>query len=387
MTTNIEKSLSLFRESADNHGFLVYSRGGSIPYLTSDNFETIFKDEHTLWHIPVSTIYEQPGESVIKKYGKSFMEFANLANCTLMLNVNDSAQPKEDLYKYNEEKAVSVWAPSGRQRISPDEYMNLLKSFGIGICLPPSDQIPGGAAKKRCQKSCDRSVRFLDRCLEIRKEQNLDIPVFGVLEGGDSIGYREKCIKEVIKRDIDGYVFSGFDVIGPDWKDVMKATLEFITDKKLKIMFGLFTPLEVIEAVEFGVDLFDSVICCHVAESGCALNFKFRIQYEAAEQVVSIPSKRSKQDKNSNKKDLSLYEMDLHDDIYTEDMTPLVEGCTCYCCTRYTRAYLHHLLVTKEMLSEVLLMIHNLHHWKNFFKELLVHKRNNSLEQLKKIFE
>ena len=381
--TNMENKLELLEKVANEQGFLIYSRGGAIPYLTPDIFETIFKNEHTVWHIPVSTIYEQPGESIIKEYGKTFKEFASLTDCTLMFNINDSSQPKDDLFKYNEEKSISVWAPSGRRKISPDEYMNVLKTFGINICIPPSDQIPCGVGKKRCQKSCDRSVRFLDRCIEIRNEQNLDIPVFGVLEGGESIGYRQKCAKEVIKRNVDGYVMSGFDVIGEEWKDILKATLEFLQDKKIKIMFGLFTPVEVVEAMHMGINLFDSVICTYTTERGCALNFKFDLKTN--NNNISIPSKKIKQEQEGkNQKDLSSFEMNLHSDEYTDDMSPLIPGCTCYCCSRYTRAYFHHLLVTKEMLSEVLLMIHNLHHWKSFFQHLKKHRDNSTFENLLK---
>ena len=382
--TNIERKLQLLESVAKEQGFLIYSRGGAIPYLTPDIFDNIFKNEHTVWHIPVSTIYEQPGESVIAEYGKTFKEFAGLSNCTLLFNINDSAQPKDDLYKYNEEKAVSVWAPSGRRRISPDEFMSVLTTFGIDICVPPSDQIPCGVGKKRCQKSCDRSVRFLDRCIEIRREKNLDMPVFGVLEGGENVAYRQKCAKEIIKRNVDGYVMSGFDVIGEEWKNVLKGTLEYLQDKKIKIMFGLFTPVEVAEAMVMGIDIFDSVICSNSAERGCALNFAFDIKINNASNN-SVPSKKVKQEETGRKqKDLSSFEMNLHCDAFTDDMRPLVEGCTCYCCARYTRAYLHHFLVTKEMLAEVLLMIHNLHHWKLFFQQLKKHRDNSSLESLLK---
>ena len=380
--TNIEKKLELLGSITNEQGFLIYSRGGAIPYLTPDIFDNIFKNEHTVWHIPVSSIYEQPGESIIKEYGKTFKEFASLSDCTLLFNINDSAQPKDELYKYNEEKAVSVWAPSGRRRISPDEYMNILTTFGIDICIPPSDQIPRGVGKKRCQKSCDRSIRYLDRCIEIRKEKNLDMPVFGVLEGGENIGYRQKCAKEIIKRNVDGYIMSGYDVIGEEWKNVLKGTLEYLQDKKIKIMFGLFTPVEIVEAMLMGIHLFDSVICSQTAERGCALNFAFDLKTNSAGNI-SIPNKKVKQEEvEGRQKDLSSFEIDLHCDEFTDDMSSLVYGCTCYCCVRYTRAYLHHLLVTKEMLAEVLLMIHNLHHWKSFFKHLKRHRDNSTLETL-----
>ena len=382
-------SLQILEDVAQSQGCLIYSRGGTVPYLTPDNFEKIFQNLHTVWYVPLSTVYEQPGMEVMKLYGKSFNCFANLDKCTLMFNVNDSSYVKTDLYKYNEEKSISIWAPSGRRKVTPEEYMNVLDVFGTNICVPPSDTIPGGTANKRCQKSCDRTVRFLDKCLEIKREKNLDIPVFGVLEGGSNVGYRQKCAKEIAKRDVDGYVFNGFDIVGDNWKDVLNSTLEYLPDKKLKIMFGLFTPVEIIQAVQLGMNLFDTAICCYLTEQGHALDFQFKKNEIATSEfsVTSAPNKKLKHETNGNsQKDFSDFVKNLHNDIYTEDMKPLVEGCECYCCIRYTRAYLHHLLVTKEMLAEVLLMMHNLHHWTSFIQHTKTCERNGELEDLLKLF-
>lgn len=372
---------------------IFYSRGGIIPHLTMDNFETIVNcDVESIWHVPLSTIYEQPGYDVISKFGKSFHKFCNLKNKVLILNTNDSYRAREELYKYNEEKAVSIWAPGGRRKITPEEYMKFMETFKFDVCIPPSDSIPGGTAKKRCQKSCDRSVRFLDRCLQIKREKNLQFPVFGVIEGGDSIAYRQKCAKELFARDIDGYILGGMDLIGNNWIKVLEQTLVYLNDDKVKIMFGIFNPNEVITAVKHGISIFDTVICYDATERGCALVFPFStsIGNGNGSEETTVPVKKQKQEENeekpdSLKKDLSLYEANLHSNIYAYDQRALVVECTCYCCSRYTRAYLHHLLITKEMLAEVLLMIHNLHHWLSFFRVLREHQKNNKLNELKNI--
>ena len=368
---------------------LFYSRGGLIPHLTMDNFHTIVcEGVESIWHIPLSTIYEQPGCDVLSKYGKSFHNFCNLKNQILILNTNDSFQLKEEIYKYNEEKSISIWAPGGRRKITPEEYMIFLEVFQFDVCIPPSDTVPGGLARKRCQKSCDRTVRFVDRCLQIKKEKNLNVPMFGCIEGGDSIPYRQKCAKEMRQRNIDGYVLSGFDIIGENWLEVLKETIVYIKDDKLKMMFGVFNPNEVIEAVRCGVDIFDSVICYQATQRGCALSFPLLpLLHEDLNNIQ--PVKKKKQDGEEKlsifQKDLAKYELNLHESIFFDDVGALVHGCTCYCCSRYTRSYLHHLLVTKEMLAEVLLMLHNLHHWCQFFKILSKYKADNKLDELDKI--
>lgn len=378
MNMSTLNNIQILEKVAKEQGFLIYSRGGTVPFLTPDNFEKVFPNLHTIWHIPLSTVYEQPGVDVLKQFGKPFAKFADLENCTLLLNVNDSSNPKEDLYKYNEEKSISIWAPSGRRRVTPEEYMNVLDVFGVDICIPPSDKIPKEMAKKRCQKSCDRTVRFLDKCLEVKREKGSDMPIFGVLEGGDNVGYRQKCAKEIAKREVDGYTFSGYDVIGEKWKDVLISTLEYLPEKKLKILFGLFTPPEVIQAALLGINLFDTVVCFHLTVKGQAFDFRFR---DHGSNYNFHSAKRQKPDENT-KKDFSSFVMDLHDNAYTEDMKPLVDGCQCFCCSRYTRAYLHHLLVTKEMLAEVLLMMHNLTHWTNFIKEVKCNEEKGKLVEM-----
>lgn len=69
---------------------------------------------------------------------------------------------------------------------------------------------------------------------------------------------------------------------------------------------------------------------------------------------------------------------------YQDDFGPLLEGCTCYCCQRHTRAYLHHLLVTNELLAGVLLMMHNFQHYFSFFGAIRDALKDNKLDQLKK---
>jgi len=84
-------------------------------------------------------------------------------------------------------------------------------------------------------------------------------------------------------------------------------------------------------------------------------------------------------------KDISTYEMDLNDRKYFNDDSPLVVGCDCYTCSHHVRAYLHHLLVTKEMLAPVLLVIHNITHWFRFFEKIRECSLQGTLSDLKEI--
>jgi len=399
-------------KSLEVPGCMLYSRGGMVPHLTKKNLEMITK-ENIICQIPLSTFYEQPGMKVMEEFGESFHKFSSSKEQIYVLNTNDSYLEKVDIYSYNEEKSISIWAPGGRRKITPEEYMKYFSTFQFDICIPPSDNIPEGCSKKRCFKSVDRTIKFLDKCLLIKQEKELKSPLLGVIEGGDSLVEREKCAKEVAKRNVDGYVLSGFDRLIENWKEILEKCLVHLDKEKPKLMTGIFTPLEVIEAVQFGVHLFDSVIAYDVTQRSCALSFKYNTKKKHVENSVTTEdavdgnsvttedavdgnsvTTEDAMDGNSvttedavngnsvttedavggkmtcKKKHLSEYEYNLKDKRYFDDTRPVVEGCSCYCCSRYVRAYLHHLLTTNEMLAQVLLMIHNVHHWLAFFKEI-----------------
>jgi queuine tRNA-ribosyltransferase subunit QTRTD1 len=110
------------------------------------------------------------------------------------------------------------------------------------------------------------------------------------------------------------------------------------------------TPSLVIAAVEAGVDLFDSSFAVVAAERGGA--FVFRVENDSSEDLTP-PS--------------DIVEMNLNQKEFAEDFGPILRNCTCYTCQTHTRAYLHHLLNTCELLAPVLLMVHNQYHYLKFF--------------------
>ncbi|XP_065648085.1 queuine tRNA-ribosyltransferase accessory subunit 2 isoform X1 [Hydra vulgaris] len=377
-------------------GCLVYVRGGMVPHLMNDNLKTLNLGD--LWQLSLETIYELPSLDVMECFGKSFHEYCCLKDKILILNSQDSLlQNPSDIFRYNEEKSVSIWTPGGRRKVTPKDYMKFLKVFQFDVCIPLSDCIPPNLPKKRCRKSADRTIRFLDECLKIKIDQKIDSPVLGVIEGGNSKEERERCIKEILKKDVEGFVLSGFNYYLPNYKELLHFCTNFLPKDKVKFMFGILTPDEVINAIELGVDVFDSVIAYDCTDRGCALSFKYNTKKKYAERSHSFSNSNGCYHNNNGVefktnnhiakcgKNMEDFEMDLHESRYFDDLQALVEGCSCYCCIQYTRAYIHHLLVTKEMLSSVLLMIHNLHHWMNFFEEIQESLKENKFTELKEI--
>lgn len=186
---------------------------------------------------------------------------------------------------------------------------------------------------------------------------------------------RLRSARETAKRPVGGFVLDGFHSAAMD-QDVrlqlIKATSAELPQEKPRWVLGVGRPDEVISCVEAGVDLFESFFPFQVTERGCALSFNYTIDpdpetavLEFNGEVPAVKKLNSNGDENATP-----YEMNLKDKRYQDDFRPLVEGCCCYCCKKHMRAYVHHLLVTNELLGGVLLMLHNMAHYLGFFKAL-----------------
>ncbi|KAG7257628.1 hypothetical protein CRUP_021261 [Coryphaenoides rupestris] len=167
----------------------------------------------------------------------------------------------------------------------------------------------------------------------------------------------------------------------------------------VKLLQGVGRPDEVVACVEAGVDLFESFFPFQVTERGCALTFDLDLSPDP-ERAGSTPpavlelgeEKDEMRVESEESGDVGMedqaqtmtpFEMDLKDTKYRDDFAPLVEGCGCYCCTHHQRAYVHHLLVTNELLAGVLLMLHNTTQYNAFFSALRAALASDKLEQFK----
>lgn len=115
------------------------------------------------------------------------------------------------------------------------------------------------------------------------------------------------------------------------------------------LFFSIITG-DIFKALECGVDVFDSSYAMKVTEKGCALSYPIQLQ----ESNTHKPPDKAEP---SAAEPVRIFEIDLKDPKYKMSMEPLVSDCTCYTCTNYSCAYVHHLLDTKELLANILLMV------------------------------
>ncbi|XP_066151179.1 queuine tRNA-ribosyltransferase accessory subunit 2 [Euwallacea fornicatus] len=233
-----------------------------------------------------------------------------------------------------------------------------------------------GSPNKRVLKAVDNTVAFVEQCIEKFKNSEAlkNAFVIAPIAGGYSLKSRKKCIDRLLKHDehFQGYLIDGLHNNGAEVefipmhevKPIIEHIVEQLPPHKLRAVQGCWSPLHIIKLVNCGIDIFDTSYCKIVTERSAAL-------------VFSI----------DNNEISEAYEINLHQNKYAEQFQPLLKHCECITCKSYTRGYIHHLLTVRELLGNVLIMIHNVHHMLRFFEKIRECIKNDNVSELEKRIE
>src|SRR5437762_5320663 len=213
--------------------------------------------------------------------------------------------------------------------LGPKEAMAIQKTLGSDIAMVFDDCPPHTATPKELRAAVERTIRWAGECREQpRADGQL---VFGIVQGGANAALREECAKALVAMQFDGHAIGGVSVGEPE-PEMMRAvemTEPFLPAEQPRYAMGLGTPAQMIELVARGVDMFDCVLPTRVAGNGTAFT---------AKGTVSIKAGFNK-----------------------ADLRPIEEGCQCFACRNFSRAYLRHLLNVGEILGLRMLSVHNSH--------------------------
>lgn len=244
--------------------------------------------------------------------------------------------------------------------------------FDLISCVKPQafqslcdSDTPKDAPNKRVGHAVKRSLGYLD---ELRQKQQNGLtavtgPVFGSVVGGFDLKSRLISAKDLSERQVDGFVLEGFHdydpenskVLHPDAYVIMRQIMEHLPKEAPKALFGCLKPETMFQLMKMGVDIFDSSYATMLTEKGQALLISIS---DCPDSGISVQS------------DL----LDLSREEFKDDMTVIASDCGCYSCTKlFTRAYINHLLATREMLSSVLLNLHNIYTVYKFFRNVRNH--------------
>ncbi|GMH17172.1 hypothetical protein Nepgr_019013 [Nepenthes gracilis] len=298
--------------------------------------------------------------------GLSTKTISNIGGLHQMLALQDygfSAVPRDSIVCLPESDAsnkmgASFETPCGRFLIKPVEYMKMTSSLGPNWWVSLSDEVPAWVSEKRNKTSVDRTVRWLDECI---MSSQTDGAVFGAIVGGCSVEERKRCAAEVMKHDVSGYWIGGFG-LGENIDErpaLLDAILDIVPEEKPRQVCGLELPEEILQGVAAGIDIFDSTYIYQLTVGGFALTFPIDNRKTHAishYQLCDIGS--------------DLTKINLRAVVYRKDDSPIVDECGCYTCQNHSKAYLNHLLNVHEMLAQILLEIHNTHHYLGFFRSI-----------------
>ncbi|XP_063226770.1 queuine tRNA-ribosyltransferase accessory subunit 2 isoform X2 [Bacillus rossius redtenbacheri] len=378
----------------------LHSKGGSLPHLTYEVVKLLTKETLCL-QVPLSsTLHFQ---RAVKEFSKGIAEFAGLKEFLMYCTVQDSAVATPA--GYNEKDFVSVWARSGKTQISAERYMDVMEAFKPDMYQALCDgDTNENSSKKRVTKALSRSSLLFDECF--RRHCNSEVlkgrALLGVVQGGYNLHLREGSARELAQRDVAGFVIDGLHNNGPDAealpydkvRPVVRETIKHLPGSKFRIVHGCWSPGVVLGLVQEGVDAFDGSYPFLVTERGSALTFKHRARPSPVCPAETGGRERVEKEENTNSSPTQLkspqrkgavdtkYEIPLKEERFADDFRPICSDCSCLTCRKHTRAYICHLLNVNELLGPVLLMIHNTHHYLEFFKSIRTAIRSDSLQEL-----
>jgi len=215
-----------------------------------------------------------------------------------------------------------------KHRFTPEKSVAIQENLGADIimafdeCADPSDEA-------YIKKAMERTHRWAVRSVEAHKHP--DQALFAIVQGGINPDFRRESAEFISSLDTPGVAIGGVSV-GETKKD-MYGTLDVVDpilpENKPRYLMGVGTPEDLIEGVRRGVDIFDCVLPTRLARHHAAFSPEGRLNLKNA--------------------------------TFKRDERPIDESCTCYTCQTFTRAYIRHLVVAKELLAGTLLSIHNLH--------------------------
>jgi queuine tRNA-ribosyltransferase len=274
-------------------------------------------------------LFLRPGSDIVREAG-GLHAFMNWNGAILtdsggfqIFSLADTLKLSEDGVEFRSilDGSKHFWTPEDNMRVQEDLGGDIIMQ--LDECPPYPAQKPAVATAVR------RSADWAARCKAAHSRQ--DQALFGIVQGGVFGDLRLESAERLADLDLPGYGIGGYSVGEPHelMLESLAPVAAALPAEKPRYLMGVGNPTSILQAIALGVDMFDCVLPTRTARTGTAFSSAGRMNMRNAQ--------------------------------YARDFGPLDPSCTCSTCTQYSRAYLRHLVTTKEMLGSILLSIHNLH--------------------------
>ncbi len=340
-----------------NHG--EYETPIFMPVGTLANVKTLTSDEllECKTSIILSNTYHlwlRPGVDVVKKAG-GLHKFMNYPGPIL----TDSGGFQ--VFSLAKEKDISDEGVKFKNHLdgsalflTPEESIRIQNDLDSDIAMSFDECVKYPSTYEYIEKSIDRTLNWAIRGKKAfnNKTQSL----FGIVQGGEYTDLRKKSALDIVNLDFDGYAIGGTSVGEP--KDVMFKMIEdsinYLPEDKPRYLMGVGEPIDILEGIERGIDMFDCVLPTRIARHGNCF------------------TKAGK--------------LNIKNEKYKYDYNKIEDDCDCYTCKNYSKAYIRHLIVAKETLGGRLLSIHNIRFLIRLTEEIREAIKNNKFNEYKESF-
>ncbi len=283
-------------------------------------------------------LYLRPGHEVIKRLG-GLHRFIHWEKPILTDSGGYQVFSLSSLRKISEEGVTFQSHLDGSLHfLTPEKALEIQRTLGSDIAMVLDECVPYPSDYDYVKASIGLTMRWAERSLKATQEN--DPPLFGIVQGGTYEDLREESAKTLVKMGFQGYAIGGLSVGEPKslMMDVLRWIIPILPESQPRYLMGVGTPEDILDGVLLGIDLFDCVLPTRLARNGVLFTSKGKISIKQAQ--------------------------------YVEDERPVDEACPCYTCRHYSRAYLRHLYLSKEILSSRLNTIHNLYYYMSLLRNL-----------------
>ena len=300
-------------------GTLATVKGIAPEMLKEMGSQVILSNTYHLWL--------RPGEDIVAKAG-GLHKFMNYDGPMLTDRGGFQVFSLGKTRKIKEEGVYFKSIIDGKSLfLSPEKAIDIQNKLGADMIMSLDECAPYPATYDYMKHSVERTIRWAKRGKEAHHNEKQAL--FGIVQGGEYPDLREKCAKALVEMDFPGYSIGGTSVGEP--KDVMykmvEDAIQWLPEDKPRYLMGVGNPIDLIEAAIRGIDMYDCVLPTRVARHGALMTHHGR--------------------------------MNINNEKFKEDFTPIDPECDCYTCRNYTRAYLRHLHKSDELFGKTLLSIHN----------------------------
>ena len=240
--------------------------------------------------------------------------------------------------------------------LTPEKSIEIQNKLGSDIIMSFDECPPYPVKHEYMKNSVERTLRWAKRSLAANKKRDVQAQ-FGIVQGGEFPDLRKYSAIETAKLDFDGYSVGGVSVgEDPDTKlKMIEYATPYLPEDKIRYLMGVGEPMDLIDGVIRGIDIFDCVLPTRLARHGNALTKDGRTNLKNAK--------------------------------FIKDLSPIEEDCDCYTCKNYTKSYIRHLLCVEETLGQRLVSIHNIRFLTHLMEEIRYHIEQDDLLEFREEFK